>query len=314
MSDYLDVRRIEFVVTYRCNSHCRHCQVEDVRRQSDPAVVDRDVAVDVVRKVTQVYNLSSIMTFGGEPLLYPEVVCAIHETAKACGIPHRSVITNAGTPRSESGAQGVARRLAESGVTGIWISADAFHQAHIPQEVVARNVRAYADAGIPRLVWNPCWVVSAEDDNPHNRRTREILNALAHLPVEVGDGNVVQPDGNARNWLGPYMPPRIATPAGSCEDVPYGTRLDEIGCIGIEPDGGISVCRDLTIGNAAEDDILEVLDRYDPHAIPEAKAILEGGVTALAELCRKRGIDPNPEGYYSICDMCTSLRRRTPLC
>ena len=48
---------------------------------------------------------------------------------------------------------------------------------------------------------NPCWVDSAEDDNPWNQRTREVLQALAHLPVHADPGNVVQPDGHARQWL-----------------------------------------------------------------------------------------------------------------
>jgi pyruvate-formate lyase-activating enzyme len=303
MSDYLDVNRIEFSVTYRCNSHCVHCHVEDRRRRSCPAATDRDLAVEIVRKVAQAYRPNSLMTFGGEPLLYPDVVCAIHAAGKEGGIPHRDVITNAGIPRSGARAREVARRLAESGVTGMWISVDAFHQEHIPLEVVERNVRAYADAGIPRLVWNPCWVVSGEDDNPWNRRTQEVLAALAHLPVEPGEGNVVQPDGHAKEWLADYLPAKIPLPGGSCEDVA------EVTCIGIEPDGGVDICWEWTIGNAAEEDILEILDRYDPYEIPEAKALLEGGVATLADLYRAQGVEPEPEGYYSICDMCRSLRR-----
>lgn len=34
------------------------------------------------------------MTFGGEPLLYPEVVCKIHKAAEEMGIPERTIITN----------------------------------------------------------------------------------------------------------------------------------------------------------------------------------------------------------------------------
>jgi len=248
------------------------------------------------------------MTLGGEPLLYPDVVCAIHAAGRDCGIGSRTIITNAGSPRTAPEAQVLAGRLAESGVTGISISVDTFHQEHIPIQVVAQNVQAYADAGIPRLTWNPCWVVSADDDNPQNQDTRKVLDALAHLPVETGEGNVAQPDGNARVWLQPYLAPKVSAPAGSCEDVPYGARPDEIRCIGIEPDGGVSICRDWAIGNASRDDIVEVLRGYDPYEIPEARAVLEGGMTALEALCRSQEVGLDPEGYYSICDMCASLR------
>lgn len=34
------------------------------------------------------------MTFGGEPLLYPEVVCKIHEAGKKMNIPKREIIAS----------------------------------------------------------------------------------------------------------------------------------------------------------------------------------------------------------------------------
>ena len=309
MSDYLSVKRIEFHVTYRCNSHCQHCHLGAKKRHTAPAAIDRLLAVEIVRKVTQRYHPSSVMTFGGEPLLYPDVVCDIHEAARTGGVPERQVITNAGSPRSESGARDVACRLATSGVNAISISVDSFHQEHIPLEIVERNVRAYAHAGIPHLAWNPCWVVSPSGDNVYDRDTRAILETLAHLPVEDSGGNILQPDGNAQAGLSSYLEPRTQMPTGSCEDVPYGGRLDRIESIGIEPNGDVTICWDWPIGNAVEEDVLAILDRYDPHSIPETEAILRGGMAALAELYRERGVDLDPEGYYSICDMCRSLRR-----
>jgi hypothetical protein len=309
MSRYLHVNRLEFAVTYRCTSHCKHCHIGAAQRRAAPAVIDRALAVDIVRRVAAAYGTRSIMTFGGEPLLYPEVVGAIHAAARQSGIPHRSIITNAGTPRTAARSRHVSRRLAESGVTNVHISVDAFHQEHVPLAVVEANVRAYVEAGLPRLVWNPCWLVAPDDDNEWNRRTRAVLEALVHLPVEASDGNVVQPDGNAQRWLAPYLPQRVPLPSGSCDEVPYGGRLDRVECISIEPDGGIGICWEWEIGTARPGTILELLEAYDPHALPAAAAVLEGGIPALAALCRARGIAPDPAGYYSICDACRALRR-----
>jgi hypothetical protein len=310
MSTFLDVHRIEFAVTYRCNSHCKHCQVGQELRASHPVALDAALAAQIVRRVAGAYDVRSVMTWGGEPLLYPGVVCAIHQTAMENGIAHRSVLSNAGVPRDEAAFREVACQLAKSGVNSVYISVDAFHQACIPIEVVERNARALVDAGIDEVAWNPCWVVSREHDNPWNRQTRQILDALAHLPIREDEGNVVQPDGSALTWLASYLPPRLPMPTGSCEDVPYGARLDELGCIGIEPDGGVSICYEWTIGSAGKEDILEILERYDPYAIPEAKALLEDGVAALVELARSRNVIPEPGGYYSICDLCRSIRQR----
>jgi hypothetical protein len=310
MNLYLTVKRIEFAVTYRCNSHCVHCMVGDEERGMRPAAIDADLAAQVVRRVSEAYSPSSVMTFGGEPLLFPDVVCAIHKAALENGIGQRQVITNAGWPRSEGAFRALARRLADSGVNDVCISVDGFHQEHIPLEVVERNVRALVDAGIEKVRWNPCWVVSREDDNSWNRRTRAVLGALAHLSVIEDDGNVVQPEGHARTRLHEFMPPKGAFLDGSCGDMPYTGRLDEVSSITLEPDGGISICPEYIIGNAAQRDIVETLRDYDPYRDPYMRAILEGGVAGLVELARAKGLEPDPEGYYSVCDLCRSTRRR----
>jgi hypothetical protein len=307
--EFINVERIEFIVTYRCNSHCKHCSVGQDKRASSPVAVDVELAVQIVDRVAQAYSPQSVMTFGGEPLLFPDTVCAIHAAARANQIPSREIITNAGWPRSEGEFQAVASKLSDSGVTSMAISVDGFHQEYVPTDVLERNVRALVDSGT-RLGWNPCWVISREHENPWNERTRSVLRNLSHLPVPESYGNVVQPAGNALVWLHDFMPSRMAAPEGTCEDVPYGGRLDNVTGISVEPDGSICVCNELSIGNANQRDVLDIIHDYDPYRIPEMNAILQGGTTALAELACNRGVLPDPGGYYSICGMCIDLRRR----
>lgn len=310
MNKFVSVDRIEFIVTYRCNSQCKHCAIGQDKRESSPVAIDTDLAVQTVDRVAQEYSPQSAMTFGGEPLLFADTVCAIHEAARAKGIGRREVITNAGWPSSEAEFRRVAFKLADSGVTDIAISVDCFHQEHIPLAVVEQNVKSLVDAGIARLGWNPCWVVSKEHENPWNRRTKAILRTLAHLPVPESYGNSVEPAGNALISLGDFMPSKTPAPTGSCEDMPYAGRLDRVSSISVEPDGSIAVCKEFVIGNAGQSDIVEMLRSYDPYRIPEMKAILEGGVAQLAKLARAKGVRPDPNGYYSICGMCIALRRR----
>ena len=304
----MNLKRLEFVVTYRCNSHCKHCQVAESRRHLHPQAIDAQLAAAIVRSIAREHPLKSVMTFGGEPLLYMDAVCAIHQAAMDCGIPARQIITNAGFPRTKSLAGRVAQRLAASGVNDVCISVDAFHQKFIPLDVVEHNVRAYLAAGITELAWNPCWVVAPEADNPYDQRTRSILQELSHLPVRAGTGNLLQPAGYAQKNFKTYFPPKQLIPQGSCEDMPYTGRLDEIDSISIAPDGGVDVCSDWMIGNARETDILDILRAYEPGAIPEASAILTGGMAALVELARSRGVETDAQGYWSICAMCVDLR------
>ena len=306
---YVDVHRLEFVVTWTCNSRCKHCLVG--QKRGSKSSLSAELAVRMVKQIADAYSPTSMMTFGGEPLLFPEVVCAVHEAAKDRAIPRRDIITNAGYPPSEREFRKVAVRLAESGVTHAAVSVDAFHQEHISVATVERNVRLLLDAGIS-VLWNPCWVVSPEHENRWNERTRKIIDAL-HLSIPAvteSDGNVVQPSGNALKWLRDYLPTKTLAPEGTCEDVPYAGRLDKITSISIEPDGSVMVCKDLLIGNANEQDVGDMLSRYDPYRIPEAAAILRGGMAEVEELARGKGITLEPTGYYSICDKCVDLGRK----
>jgi len=308
---YLPVNRIEFAITYLCNSKCRHCQLgEEEERRKFPSHIDKDVAVEIVRKVGRKYHPKSIMTFGGEPLLYPEIVCAIHKEAMSVGITVRDVITNGFWSRKTEEIRDIADKLVKSGVNEATISVDCFHQEFIPLEIVRKSAESLLKAGIKRVSWDPCWVVSKDHDNLYNQKTRAILDQLKDLPVEEGEGNNVQPKGRAILWLKDFLPSRTKTPNGKCGDLPYTEKLDSVKTICVEPDGRIAVCNDFYIGNASETDIIDIIENYDPCKIPEAKAIIESGMEGLVNWARKKGVAPDPKGYYNICHMCTDIRKR----
>ena len=93
MNRYLkNLEKIEFVVTYACTSRCRHCSEGD--HESCGKRIDPAVAADAVRRIAAEYDIKTVMTFGGEPLLYPETVYTVMEAAKELGTPKRQVITN----------------------------------------------------------------------------------------------------------------------------------------------------------------------------------------------------------------------------
>jgi hypothetical protein len=268
------------------------------------------MAVEIVRKVGKKYNPKSIMTFGGEPLLYPEIVCAIHKEAKNVGIPVRDVITNGFWSRKEEQTQEIAEKLVESGVNEASISVDCFHQEFIPLEIVKKAAESLLKAGIAHISWNPCWVISKDHNNPYNRKTKTILKQLKGLPVKEGEGNNAEPQGRAVLWLKDFLPPKTKAPKGKCGDIPYTEELDSVKAICIVPDGRIAVCTDFYVGNAFETDIVDIIENYDPFKIPEAKAIIENGMEGLTKWARTKGVEPDPGGYYNICDMCADIRRR----
>ena len=126
-SVHIDVKRIEFVVINACGGKCKHCSVAESEKKSGS--VDVAATVNLISRVTSKYAVESVMTFGGEPLLYPEVTCAIHATARGCGIPARQIITNGFFSHDNKKIESVASEICASGVNDVLLSVDAFHQA-----------------------------------------------------------------------------------------------------------------------------------------------------------------------------------------
>ena len=250
VNEYLkNLHKIEFVVTNACTGRCKHCSEGDHSACGEhifPAV-----AADAVRRIVGSYPaVQTVMTFGGEPLLYPDAVCAIMTAAKELNIPRRQVITNGYFTKSPEAITAVAQRLAACGVNDLLLSVDAFHQETIPLEVVKSFAREALNAGIP-IRLSPAWLVSPDHDNPYNRRTREILGEFTPMGIPVGSGNVIFPEGNACKYLAEYFTDEIP-------ENPYVEDPRDVRCVSFSPNG------DVLGGNVYERDILEIIKNYAP--------------------------------------------------
>ena len=247
-----NLKRLEFLITFACTGQCKHCSEGEHAHAGE--FLRGDIAAEMVRKVAENYSIDSLMTFGGEPLLYPEVVCKIHAAASDAGIPQRQVITNGFFSKDEDKIRSVAENLAASGVNDLLLSVDAFHQETIPLEPVLTFAKAVIDAKIPNFRVHPAWLVGEDADNPYNNKTREILVVFNAIGIPTSSGNVVFPSGNALKYLGEYFD--MSKPHVS----PYAENPSDITAICVVPNG------EILGSNIYEADILEILEKYVPAA------------------------------------------------
>ena len=247
MNQYLkNLNKIEFVVTYACTGRCKHCSEGD--HASCGERIDPQIAADAVRKIAAEYDIKTVMTFGGEPLLYLDAVYAIMTSAKELNIPKRQVITNGYFSKNANKIREVAQRLAACGMNDLLLSVDAFHQETIPLNVVKLFATEAKKCGIP-IRLSPAWLVSVTEDNPYNRKTREILGNFADLELPVGEGNVIFPEGNALKFLAEYFTDELP-------ENPYAEDPRDVRCVSFEPNG------DVLGGNVYERDIMEIVNNY----------------------------------------------------
>ena len=249
MNQYLkNLNKIEFVVTYACTGRCKHCS--EGEHISCGERIEPQIAANAVRKIAAEYDIKTVMTFGGEPLLYTDAVYAIMEAAKKLNIPKRQVITNGYFSKNTDKICEVAKRLAECGVNDLLLSVDAFHQETIPLDVVKRFATEAKKCGI-QIRLQPAWLVSATDDNPYNRKTREILDSFADMDLLTNEGNIVFPEGNALKYLSEYF-------THTLPENPYAEYPHDVRCVSFEPNGDVLGC------NVYECDILQILKEYAP--------------------------------------------------
>lgn len=250
MNEYVkNLNRIEFVVTMACTGRCKHCSEGD--HDASTGHIDADAAANAVYDVCKNYKIESLMTFGGEPLLYPDVVCKIHRAAKEMGIPKRDLITNGFFSKDRQRIKEVAQALAANGVNRILLSVDAFHQETIPLEPVIYFAACVRETGV-EIYLSPAWLVSEDDHNPYNEKTREIIKAFDDLKIPAGSGNVIFQSGNAAKYLSEYFEEKT----GYAD--PYEENPRDIRAISFSPNG------DVLDSNLYKKNIIDILHEYRP--------------------------------------------------
>lgn len=250
MNKYFEnLNRIEFVITYACTGRCKHCSEGEHLALGEH--IHDEKAIELVKCVAEKYQIDSLMTFGGEPLIYPETVCAIHSVAKEMKIPKRQLITNGFFSKDIDKIKLVAQNLVQSGVNDILLSVDAFHQETIPIEPVKIFAEEIQKSGV-RIRVHPAWLVNKEHDNPYNRKTVKILEKFKESGFQESSGNVIFPGGNALKYLGDYFEP------GKEYVSPYAENPKDIHAICVCPNG------DVLGNNIYITDILKIFETYEP--------------------------------------------------
>lgn len=246
-----NLNRVEFIITYSCTGNCKHCSESELRKNGGK--LNADTAARALEQINSVFPLQSVMTFGGEPLLYPNTVISIHNAARKMNIPKRQIITNGYFSKNSTIIEQVAKNVAESGTNDILISADAFHQETIPLKYVLRFTESLLKNDAKAVRVHPAWLVNKDDDNQYNVKTREIIKSFEPLGVLPSNGNVIFPAGNALKYLGKFFDKNTA----------YVNRYEQdtknIRSVCIEPNGNFLNC------NIHDENFLSKLNEYCPN-------------------------------------------------
>jgi len=309
MNPYINLGRVEFVVTHKCTGNCKHCSVGTKLSKTGSKHIEYSKIEGMLTTLSKSYKIESVMGFGGEPLLYTEDVCGIMWEAKRCNIPKRQIITNGYFSKKDAVIADVVYSLEEACLNQVLLSVDAFHQESIPLEPVYSFAKQVKTGGSIEIKLHPAWLVNEQADNSYNQTTKELLFKFSDLQLPISKGNNIFPSGNAAIYLAEYFEKKPINLDQKCGEAPYSTKLDEVDTISICPNGDVMVCC-FVIGNVYEEDIESIIFRYNPYENSEMLALLNGGVKNLIEIANANDIKVQTNNQYSACSVCREIIKR----
>lgn len=301
----LNVQRLEFTLTNRCNAKCMYCQAEASPLKSE--LMDLSDTRKYLVEASSASNLESFMVFGGEPMLFPNLAISAFEKARELGIPRIEMLTNGIWGRNKARAKELAVKLRRSGLNDLGISVDAFHYQFIPLEYPRNVAVASVEAGIKEVTWNVAVLESQNSKNKYDRKTAEILGILAPVGIEAHVHQVL-PVGRAVSKLRPYL--KQESLEGPCAGDPIlETELTDPECITMEPSGDVQICWHMTVGNAKEKPLSRIIREYDWRKNTIIKTLVEEGPMGLVESVERNGFHFRENRYLSRCHLCIEIRR-----
>ena len=301
----MNLKRLEFTLTTKCNSRCIHCQANVSASKKD--VMNVKDAYNYLNEAISVSRLESFMVFGGEPMLYPNLAIAIFEKANQLRIPRIDMITNGFWGKDKNHAEKLAVKLKNAGLNVMSISIDAFHQQHIPLGHPRNAALASVNARIENISWNVTVVEDIDAENEYDKRTKQVLKELEPVGIEVHIHKII-PVGRAARNLRKYL--QQESLSGPCAgDSFLGSGLTNPDCITIEPSGEVDVCWHLSIGNAKKEALSKIISLYDWQKDIVIKTLVQEGPTGLLKLPEAKNLRFHEKQYVSKCQFCMEIRK-----
>ena len=276
---------VHFLLTYRCDIECDHCFVWGSPRSR--GVFTLEQIRSILHEAKKLKTVTRISFEGGEPFLYyPIMVKAAKEAAKL-GFSVE-VLSNCYWASSPEDAGEWLLPFADTKDLSLSLSSDLYHGEDWEIEAVSNAVQAANSLKMK------AGVISVEYPNAKTENPDTIEGA------EVGLWKLMY-RGRAASELAEKADKKPWREFTKCpyEDLANPTRVH------IDPLGYVHVCQGISIGNAWQKPLSQIVGEYSALEHPILGPLIQGGP---AELVKKFGL-PHEEHYADACHLCYAARR-----
>lgn len=299
------------MLSYKCNSRCRHCLYA-----AGPAWKDW-MDVEDAAKIFQGLLLSSrhlrgFHLAGGEPFLDFNLLLQVQRIASDFRIPIEYVETNAGWCLDEETALDAMEQLRDAGLRCILISCSPFHAERVPLKRVTRAIKAartvFGEEGV--ILWMPHFYPQLL--NIAVDRTVLLEEYVESVGLEfanrmVRHGYSLITGGRVGYELSAFF--ELFAPEQFAEETCELELLDS-GHAHFDPYGNFipSFCSGISLGDAR--DLLALFESFDLDALPVVRTLVDSGPYGLFRFAEKEfGYKPPKAGYAGKCHLCVDVRK-----
>jgi organic radical activating enzyme len=141
--------RIGLILTEQCDAPCVHCWFNSSPEMG--ATMSQKKAEGYVDKIKQMRTVKWVSLTGGEPMLHPNLVEGLVTYSSDAGLK-TELVTNCNWASSPRKALDTLRSLKDAGLDILNISADDFHQAHVPFERVKHAYVSAKELGLKMVI------------------------------------------------------------------------------------------------------------------------------------------------------------------
>lgn len=293
--------------TYRCTIACQHCLFNCSPHQPDVCVSFED-GVEFMRQLRATDRVIHIA--GGEAMMYYPEMLKICQAAHKEGVAPHFFETNASWCANDEMTRQRYLEFQESGLLGVLISADPYHQVFVSPgrrerayrlavEVFGRENVAASDLSVDALAKLRQIGNDPEALSEHTRHhaPRLVGRAGEDLAKHFG-GRPIAELADDPLWHG-------APPTMNCHTE---FDADQMWEIHIDPYGNIQTCCGIIIGDAHEKPLTQWMEEGFHTHNPLVRMVHERGPYALLELAVEYGYRPREE-YPQKCGFCWEVRK-----
>jgi hypothetical protein len=299
------------ILSYQCNSACRHCLYAAAPDWDDwMDVQDAGLIFQGLLKTCR--HLRGFHIAGGEPFLDFGRLLRVQRLATEFGIPIEYVETNASWCIDEATAKDKFSQLRDAGLGCVLVSSSPFHAEHIALNRISTAVKVGYDIFGPGgvILWIPEFyrqlsAIRTDLPIPLKEYVDSVGEGTARYLIRSGYSLIT--GGRLGYEMDDFYEKR---PPERCAGDHCRMEILESGHAHFDPYGNFvpSFCSGITLGDAR--DLPALTEGLDLDRSPLLRILVDQGPYALYEFAEKEfGYKPLPDGYIGKCHLCVDVRR-----